>query len=111
MQIEQLKQRIDRIEECADQAKQACQKGSPPPELRECVVSLHQQASGAKHTAQGQSATEDGLRQDVVQLESTADRAMQACRNAGNVDPQLKQAVERTHAEASSLKKELMQAA
>jgi uncharacterized protein Yka (UPF0111/DUF47 family) len=111
MQIEQLKQRIDRIEESADQAKQACQKGSPPSELRECVANLHQQASAAKHAAQGQSASEGSLRQDVVQLESAADRAMQACRSAGNVDPQLQQAVQRTHAEASSLKKELMQAA
>ena len=46
-----------------------------------------------------------------MQLEETADRAMQACRSAGNVDPQLQQAVQRAHAEASSLKKEMMQAA
>ena len=111
MQIEQLKQRIERIEQAADQARQACQQGSPSSDLRECVATLHQQASAAKHAAQGPSASEDSLRQDVVQIESTADRAMQACRTAGNVDPQLQQAVQRTHAEASSLKKELMQAA
>jgi hypothetical protein len=112
MQIEQLKQRIERIEQCADEAKQACQKGSPPADLRDCVASLHQQASATKHASQGQeSASEDSLRKDVMELENTADRAMQACRNAGNVDPQLQQAVQRTHAEVSSLKKELMQAA
>jgi hypothetical protein len=112
MQIEQLKQRIARIEEYADQAKQACQNGSPSSELREAVGNLHQQASAAKHASQGQpSASEESLRRDALQLEAAADRAMQACRSAGNVDPQLQQAVQRTHAEASSLKKELMQAA
>ena len=112
MQIEQLKQRMDRIEESADQAKQACQRGSPPSDLRESVARLHEQASAAKHAMQGQaSASEENVRNVVMQLEATADRAMQACRNAGNVDPQLQQAVQRAHAEASSLKKELMQAA
>lgn len=112
MQFEQVKQRIDRIEESADQAKQACQKGSPPSDLRECVARMHEQASATKHAMQGQeSASEEIVRKDVMQLEDTADRAMQACRNAGNVDPQLQQAVQRTHAEVSSLKKEMMQAA
>ena len=113
MQQEQLKQRIARVEECADQAKQACQQaGNVPQDLKDCVMSLHQQASATKHATQGQeSASEDSLRKDIVQLEDTADRAMQACRNAGNIDPQLQQAVQRAHAEASSLKKELMQAA
>jgi len=113
MQQEQLKQRIDRVEECADQAKQACQKaGNVPQDLKQCVMSLHEQASATKHATQGQeSASEDSLRKDIAQLEETADRAMQACRSAGNVDAQLQQAVQRAHAEVSSLKKDLMQAA
>ena len=113
MQDQQLKQRIERIEEAADEAKRACQNGNPPSELRECIATLHQQASATKHATQGQeSATHDSLRKDVVELESTADRAMQACRNAGSaIDPQIDQAVRRAHAEASSLKKELLQEA
>jgi uncharacterized protein (UPF0335 family) len=113
MQSEQLKQRIERIEQCADEAKKACQNASIPEDLKQCVMSLHEQASATKHATQGQeSATDDSLRKDVVQLEETADRAMQACRNAGsNVDPQLREAIERTHREASDLKKEMLQAA
>ena len=113
MQQEQLKQRIERLEQSADQAKQACQKaGNVPEDLKQCVMALHEQASATKHATQGQeSATPDSLRKDIVQLEETADRTMQACRNAGNVDPQLQQAVQRAHAEASSLKKELLQEA
>jgi hypothetical protein len=113
MQEEQLKQRIARLEESADQAKQACRKaGDVPEDLKQCVMTLHEQASATKHASQGlESATQDSLRKDIVQLEETADRAMQACRNAGNVDPQLQQAVQRAHAEASSLKRELLQEA
>ena len=41
-------------------------------------------------------------------VKTDADRAMQACRNAGNsVDPQLQQAVQRAHGEISSLKKQM----
>jgi len=113
MQSEELKQRIARVEECADQARQACQKGTVTADLRQCIDDLHQKARAAKHATQGQeSASEDSLRKDVVQLEETADRAMQACRNAGSsVDAQTQQAVQQAHAEISGLKKDLMQAA
>ena len=95
MQTEQLKQRIERIEQCADDAKRASQGGSVPQDLKQCIQQFHEQASATKHATQGQeSATEDSLRRSVVQLEETADRAMKACRNAGsNIDPQLQQAV------------------
>ncbi|MBC5784221.1 hypothetical protein H8N03_14815 [Ramlibacter sp. USB13] len=113
MQDQQLKQRIATLEQAADDAKRACQNaGQVAQDLKECVTNLHSQASAAKHATEGQqSATQDSLRQDLLQLEETADRAMQACRSAGNVDPRLQQAIQRAHAEASSLKKELMQAA
>lgn len=113
MQSEELKQRIARAEECADQAKQACQNGTVTADLRQCIDDLHQKARAMKHATQGQDApSEDGLRKDVVQLEETADRAMQACRNAGSsVDGQTQQAVQAAHAEISRLKKDLMQAA
>lgn len=113
MQIDELKQRIARVEEFADQAKQACQKGTVTSDLRQSIDDLHQKARAAKHAGEGQeSATEDSLRKDVMQIEESADRAMQACRNAGSsVDAQTQQAVLRVHAEASSLKKDMMQAA
>jgi len=108
MQAEQLKERIARVEQCADDAKKACQNASSlPQDLKDSVARLHEQASAAKHAGDG--ASEDSLRQQVMQIEQSADRAMQACRSAGSgVDPQLQQAVQRAHAEASSLKKDLM---
>ena len=113
MQGEQLKQGIQRIEECADEAKRAVEQGSASSELRQCVNTLHEQARQAQQQAQSQGqgqqqAGQEGLRNAVLQMEQTGDRAMQACRSAGDsVDPQTQQAVKRAHDEISGLKKQI----
>jgi len=110
MQPDQLKQSIHRIEECADEAKRAVQKGSVPSELRECVDSLHQQARQAQQQVDSgqQQQGQDAIRQAVLQMEQTGDRAMKACRQAGgSIDPQAQQSVQRLHDEVSSLKKQI----
>ncbi|HZY18795.1 MAG TPA: hypothetical protein VFE82_09950 [Ramlibacter sp.] len=108
MQTEDLKQSINRIEQCADEAKRAVQVGSAPDELRRTVETLHQQARQAQQSANAQQQMgQDGLKQQVMQLEQTGDQAVQACRTAGNVDPQTQQAVQRAHDEISSLKKQI----
>ena len=108
MQADQLKQRIDSIEECADEAKDALQAGSVNPQLRQSVESLHQRAKQAQQQAgSGQQMGQDQLREPILQLEQAADQAMQACRQAGTVDQKLQQAVQRAHQEASSLKKQI----
>ena len=109
MQANQLKQSIDSIEQCADQAKRAC--GSAPGDLKQSVEQLHQQARQVQQAAGSGSSQQQGdssqLREPVMQLEAAADRAMQACRSAGNVDPQLKDAIQRAHQQASQLKKQV----
>lgn len=113
MQANQLKQRIDQIEECADDAKQAVSSGSATPELRQCVNDMHQQARQLQQACanagqQQQMGQNSALRQQVAQLEQTADRAMQACRQAGSqVDQQTQQAVQRAHQEISSVKQQM----
>ena len=110
MQMNELKQRIDKVEECADDAKRSVQAGSVPDELRQSVDQMHQQARQAQQQCQSQQQQQGDqgqLRDVVMQLEQSADRAMQACRNAGSVDPQVQQAVQRAHQEASQLKKEV----
>jgi hypothetical protein len=109
LQMNEMKQRIDRIEECADEALEAAQ-GNAPAGLRECVESIHTQAKQAQQSLSGgsqQQMDQNAVRQQVMQLEQTGDRAMQACRQAGNVSPQLQQAVQRAHDEISQLKKEI----
>lgn len=105
MNQQELQQGVNRIEQCADDAKRAVTaNASTPSDLRMAVDSFHQQASQAKH----QQMDENALRQCVMQLEQMADRAMEACRRGGNqVDQQTQQAVQRAHAEASQLKKQV----
>ena len=111
MQAEQLKERINRIEQCADEAKMAVQQGSAPDDLRQCVDTLHQQAKQAQQAAGGQQQMgQDSIRSAVMQLEQTGDRAVQVVRKSGGqVDPQTQQAVQRAHDEISSLKKQIQQ--
>jgi hypothetical protein len=106
MNAQELIQAIQKIEECADEAKRVVQGGSVPQDLRKAVESLHQQASQAKHRSASQQ-DEGALREALMQIEQSSDRAMEACRNAGNVEPQVQEAVKRTHAEASRAKKQV----
>ena len=109
MQTSELKQRIDQVEQCADEAERAIQAGSVSGDLRQCVDAMHQQARQAQQacSSQQQQGDQSRVRDAVMQLEQASDRAMQACRNAGNVDPKLQQAVQRAHDEASNLKKQI----
>jgi hypothetical protein len=109
MQMSEVKQRIDRVEQCADDAERAVQAGSVPSELRQSVDAMHQQARQAQQacSSQQQQGDSSSMRDVVMQLEQAGDRAMQACRKAGNVDPQVQQAIQRAHEEASNLKKQI----
>ena len=113
MQSDRLKEAVNRLEQCADDAKRCVQSGSVPADLRQAVETMHQQASQAKHSCNSQQGMgQDTMRDTIMQLEQSADRAMQACRNAGSsVDAQTQQAVQRAHEEASRLKHDMMQEA
>ncbi|HEX2543406.1 MAG TPA: hypothetical protein VHL79_00915 [Ramlibacter sp.] len=104
MQAQELKKRIDGIEDVVDQAKNALQSGNVPQQLREKVEALHQQARQVKHSG---TQDENALKQSLLQLEKTADQAKDALKQAGNVDPKLQQAVQRAHDELSQLKKQV----
>lgn len=102
MNTQDLKQCIDRIEGCADEAKRAVQGNGIPQNVRDAVMAAHQKASQAKKDGTG---NDDALRQCIADLEQAADRAMQACKQAGGqVDPQTQQAIQRLHDEASQAK-------
>jgi len=104
MNGQELKQRIDAIEDMVDDAKDTLQVSGASDELRQAVESLHQQARTAKHSGSTDEAT---LRQAVMQIEEAADRAKQVCGSSGQVDPQTQQAIMKAHDEVSRLKKEL----
>lgn len=109
MQMSEVKQRIDKVEQCADEAEQAMQTGSVSGDLRQSIDAMHQQARQVQQecSSQQQQGDPSRLRDMVMQLEQAGDRAVQACRKAGNVDPRVQEAVQRAHEEASNLKKQI----
>lgn len=109
MQMNQVQERINRIEQCVDDAVSALSssQGQTSPELRTCVDEMHNQSRKAKQMVQ-QSSDETQMVSCVDGLEQLGDRAMDACRKAGSkVDPQVQQAVQRAHDEISGLKKQM----
>lgn len=107
MQINQVKERIGRVEQCASDALQACQSASGvTQELQQCVDELDRRSHEAMQLVQG-TQDEQRIVQCVDDLEKIGDRAMAACRQADGVDPQLKSAVRQAHDELSSLKHQL----
>lgn len=104
MQAEQIRQQLELAEQCADEAMHAVKAGRVPDALRRSVEALHKQASDAKH----HPLMNDALyRETIAQLEQLADEAMAACRDAGSVDPQVRDAVQRAHRELSRLSQEV----
>ena len=109
MQMTQMKDSLDRIEQCTDQAVAAMRNssGQTPDELRRSIDEMHAQAREARDIAR---QANDGaeLTSRIDRLEETGDRAKQACRSGGGaVDAQLQSAVMQAHDEISSLKKQL----
>lgn len=102
MDTQTLKNAIDAIESAADKAMAALKKGQVDADLQQRVEDLHQQAR-TKRSLDDQ----DQLQQAVLDIERSADRAMQACRSAAQVDPALQQAIQDAHQQASQLKHQL----
>ena len=107
MSMEQMQQRFSRVEHCIEDAMRACQSaGNPPQELKECIGEMDRRAHEA-HDLMWQSQDESRIVECVDSLEQLGDRAMQACRKAGMVEPQLREAVQAAHDELSTLKHQL----
>lgn len=102
MQTQAIQQAIDAIESAADKAVEGLKKGEVSADLQQSVHQLHQQARTKR-------SLDDPiqLQQAVMDIEQTADRAVAACRQAGQVDAGLQQAITDAHAQASKLKREL----
>ena len=106
MDAQSIKQAIDAIESAADKAMAALKNGQVDADLKKSVEDLHQQA-------RTQRALDDkgALTRAAVDIEQSADRAMDACRKAGQVDPALQQAVKDAHQKASQLKHQVQEEA
>lgn len=107
MQTEQIKQRLSQIDQSIDQANQACRfAGNAPATLQECLMSLDRESEQAMQMAQ-RSGSDGEIRDCVDRLEELGDQAVQACREAGDISPQLSNSVQQAHDAISNLKHQL----
>ena len=102
MDTQAIQQAIDAIESAADQAMECLKSGQVSADLQARVKDLHQQAR-TKRSIDDPAQ----LKQAVMDIEQAADRAIDACRQAGSVDAKLQQAIQDAHAKASGLKRQL----
>jgi ABC-type transporter Mla subunit MlaD len=107
MQVEQIRERFSRIEEWLDDAAQACRESNTVPDaLRNCLDELDRESDQAKHLVETEN-DQERIRQSVEKLEAVGDRAMQACRQARNLDQKLQVSLSQAHFEISKLKQQL----
>lgn len=107
MQASQVKDALPKIDKHVRNAAQLCQKsGNVPDELRNCIGELERETGEAASMVRGED-NEQRIIECVDHLEELGDRAMQACRQAGNVDDQVKQAIQTVHGALSDLKHQL----
>jgi hypothetical protein len=107
MQTSQIREEFAGIKQRIDNATTACQiSNAVPDELRECLGELGRESDQARQVIEVEN-NENRIRQYVDRLEKLGDRAMHACRQDTNVDPQVADVVREAHDAISSLKHRL----
>lgn len=107
MQMNEIRNRFSQVEQCIDHAAEACQMSRDmPDQLRNCLSQLEQESDHAKKVVDN-AQNEESIRQCVDKLEMLGDRAMQTCRQSGNVDKQVENALRQAHDAISRLKHQL----
>ncbi|GHD04222.1 hypothetical protein GCM10007320_64910 [Pseudorhodoferax aquiterrae] len=99
METQAIQQAIGAIEQATDQAVEQLKKGQADAAVKNAVNDLHQQARTKRALTDAKA-----LVQAAMEIEQAADKAIAACRAAGQVDPALQQAVKDAHQKASQLK-------
>ena len=104
MELRQIRQQLTQVGLIIHRATQALRSDkAAPQELIDHVQRLDQQSQQAQETVQYAQDAEL-LKQYLVEMEQTSDRANQACENARDLGAQAKSAVQFAHQEVSSLK-------
>ena len=107
MQAEKMRESFAYIAQCINGATQACQREpGTPEEVRSCIETLGQESSQAQQMMQ-RNIDELELRSFIDRMEEHGDQALQACREAEDLAPDLEHAVRRAHDSISDLKRQL----
>lgn len=104
MQTNLVKEQLPQIDKHVRNAAQLCQSSdNVPDELRSCIGELERE-TGEAASMVSEEQNEQRLLDCVDHLEELGDRALQACRQASNVDEQVQQAVQTVHGALADLK-------
>lgn len=107
MQVNEIKQRFNRFEQCVDKAMQACQHDSNvSPQLADNIKDLDREVH-AVHDQVLNAKQESDVIACIDRLEEMGDHAKDACQSASNISQQTQSAVMDLHREISTLKHQL----
>lgn len=107
MQSSQIKEQFGAIRRRIDAAATTCQiSNAVPEELRNSIGMLNRESAEFQSVIDS-DINENRIQECVDRLEKLADRAMQACRQDSNVDPQVESVVREAHDAISGLKHRL----
>jgi DNA repair ATPase RecN len=106
LQSNEIQQRFTHIQQTIGEAEKAMQSSQDaPPEIRDCIKKLSQEARQAQNVIQ--SNDQQRVIECVDRLEDMGDEAKRISRSLPQMPAQLEAAVTRVHAELSDLKHKL----
>jgi hypothetical protein len=107
MQANLVKEQLPQIDKQVRNAAQLCQSSdNVPDELLDRIGELERETGQAASMVQAEQ-NEQRLLDCIDHLEELGDRALEACRQGGNVDDQVQQAVKTVHGAIADLKHRL----
>ena len=109
MQPSQVKDFFPSVEESIDNAAELCQITSDvPDEVRECLSYLDRESDHATRSLE-EEETDNRIIECIDRLEKFSDRAILACREAGDtLDPQVESATQLAHDAIADLKRRML---
>lgn len=109
MQPSQVKDFFPSVEQSIDNAAELCQLTSDvPDDVRECLSELERESDRAKRILEDED-NDNRIIECIDRLEKLGDRAIQACRQAGNtIDPQVGNATQVAHDAIADLKRRML---
>lgn len=108
MQVNEIKQRFNRFEQCVQEARQACEHDSNvPAQLADNIRDLDREVHDAHDMVANAQQESEQLVQCIDRLEEMGDNAKRACQSAANVSQETQDAVLDLHKEISTLKHQL----
>ena len=108
MQMNEIKQRFDRFEQCVEDAMRACEHdSSASPQLADTLRQLDREVHEAHNMIHSAEEENSELIECIDRLEEMGDDAKRACQSASSLSANTRDSVLDLHKEISTLKHQL----